>query len=472
MPSRHRIALPSFLHARIQGRDATPLLQDARHDEHDAHGETHEKRIHLDAEEIRGERGTGRDDHRRDGPVALDGTRQENRDRERQEDAAAAQRHREVRPEEHLRALVEHGDDSCDDDGREHETAREPEFRRTLRHIQHLAEDIAREHRADAEREPRRRADEREHDAAHRNAAEHDRLIGEQECRQREDGRHLGMRRMHVHADHRAGQADGQRDERSDECADRRRLRRRRGEDGLDVCLRADHADDDRDEVRQRHLHAAGEEVEPGVGGQRLMDLRLEEHRIAGCAARNQHAHPDDDHLEDAADARTLHAAEERIAGDKREQDARGRPERDGEDGRDDIDAWQAARDRAEKDAERGNDTREDAACPAVILHEILRDRLKRRAAQWARIKDAHDDEREPDADREPPGGQPDGRGELRRADRRAAADARAGNAAGDERHTGTASAETEALRRMDGTRRVNAAAEDNGDRRRNDDEL
>ena len=87
-------------------------------------------------------------------------------------------------------------------------------------------------------------------------------------------------------------------------------------------------------------------------------------------------------------------------------------------------------------------------------------------------VEQAHDDERKTRANREPPGRKSDRAGKLRRADRCATADAGAGNRASDHRHARRASAEAEAFGRMNGTGRIDAAAERDGDRHGDDGDL
>ena len=340
----------------------------------------------------------------------------------------------------------------------------------TQRHARAM-KDVAREHRADAKREAGNRAYEREHDAAHRDAAEQGRLLRQEVSRQREDWRDLGMHRTHVDADHRARQADRQADERRRKGRDGRRARVRRGEDGLDVRLRAEHADDDGREVREDMAHVAVQQVE-GASWQSRGDGGVCKQRMRRHSAGDGHRNPDDDHLEDAADAGTLHAAEEGVGCDSQhEQDRRGQ-EGDAEDRGDDVDGRQAARHGAEQDADGRDDAREDAAGQAEVLREELRDRLKRRAAQGLGVEKAHDDEADARADGEPPGREAGRRRKLCRTNGRAAADTRARDAARDERHAGRAPADAEALRRVDRARSPDAEAQDDRNRRADDDEL
>lgn len=217
--------------------------------------------------------------------------------------------------------------------------------------------------------------------------------------------------------------------------------------------------------------HVAVQQVE-GPFRQGCRDGRIGKERVRRHDAGDGHRAPDDDHLEDASDAGALHAAEEGVGRDgEYEQHGRGQ-ERDAEDRGDDVDGRQAARHRAEQDADGRDDAREDATGQAEVLREELRDRLERRAAQGSGVEEAHDDESDARADGEPPGRQSDCRGELRRADCRTAADTRARDAARDERHAGRAPADTESLRRVDRPRRPDAEAEDDGNRRADDDEL
>ena len=221
---------------------------------------------------------------------------------------------------------------------------------RAQRHAS-AVEDVAREHRADAERQAGNRADQGEHDAAHGDAAEQGCLLRQEVRRQREDRHDLRMRRAHVDADHRAGQSDRQADERCRKGRDGCRARIRGREDGLDVRLRAEHADDDGREVREDVAHVAVQQVE-GPLRQGCRDGRIGKERMRGHDAGDGHRDPDDDHLEDAADTGTLHAAEKGIGCDGQdEQDRRGQ-KRDAEDRGDDVDGRQAACHRAEQDAD------------------------------------------------------------------------------------------------------------------------
>ena len=181
--------------------------------------------------------------------------------------------------------------------------------------------------------------------------------------------------------------------------------------------------------------------------------------------AGDEEAPPEDRGLDHAADAGAFQPAEEAVARDERRERERRQIGREPCQRREDRDARQAARDRREEDAERRDDRREMTSAFSIIQHEVLRDRLKRRASERLRVEEPHDDEREARADREPPSRKPDRARELRRADRRAAADARAGDRPRDHRHAGRPPAEAVALRRVHGTCRIDPAAKRQSDR-------
>ena len=355
------------------------MAQVARDEAEGADGETEEERIAGGAEEDGDEGGDGREGHGERRAHGGDGAWREDGEAQRQEDAAAAEGHGEEVPEEDLASLVGQRDKGGQRDGQQHDEARDGELRemvrmvdrRDLGDVNRLArgvfgelvdlaraqrhagavEDVAREHRADAERESGNRADEREHDAAHGDAAEKCGLLGQEVDGQREDWHDLRMRRAHVDADHRTGQSDWQADERCRKGRDRCRARIRGREDGLNVRLRAEHADDDGREVREDVAHVAVQQVE-GPFRQGCRDGRIGKERMRGHDAGDGHRDPDDDHLEDAADTGTLHAAEKGIGCDGQdEQDRRGQ-KRDAEDRGDDVDGRQAACHRAEQDAD------------------------------------------------------------------------------------------------------------------------
>ena len=102
-----------------------------------------------------------------------------------------------------------------------------------------------REHCADAERESADAAHEGKHDAAHGDAADECSRVRKKVGGQCEDGRDVGRGRVHVDADDRARQPDGDDNERGGECTDGCRAWVGGGEDGLDVGLRGDDADDE-----------------------------------------------------------------------------------------------------------------------------------------------------------------------------------------------------------------------------------
>ena len=125
-----------------------------------------------------------------------------------------------------------------------------------------------REHCADAERESADAAHEGEHDAAHGDAADERSRVRKKVGGQCEDGRDVGRGRVHVDADDRARQPDGDDDERGGECTDSCRAWVGSGEDGLDVGLRGDDADDEREESGGDALGAGMSEA-PCAGRER-----------------------------------------------------------------------------------------------------------------------------------------------------------------------------------------------------------
>ena len=280
------------------------------------------------------------------------------------------------------------------------------------------------------------------------------------------------MRDVHVHADEGAGEADRNRDEGCSERADRCRARIRSGEDGLDVALRAEDADEQREDADECVLDTIADEREPRERRKCGTKSRVPRDGAPCEDAGDEQAAPEDGRLDHTADAGALEAAEEAVAGNEHREGERCCPGREPCQRRENRDARQAARNSGEEDAERRHDRREVARALAVVQHEILGDRLERRAAQRLCVEQAHDDEREARADREPPGRKSDRAGKLCRADRCAAADAGAGNRASDHWHARRASAEAEALRRMHGASRINAAAERNGNRHGDDGDL
>ena len=169
-----------------------------------------------------------------------------------------------------------------------------------------------------------------------------------------EDGRDVGCGGVHVDADERARQPDGDDDERGGKCADGRRARVGGGEDGLDVGLRGDDSDDEREESCGDALGAGVSEA-PCAGRERRVRCECRKSVPGGdaCEAKTQ---PQDDHLQDAADACAFYAAEEDIAGDERDEGECRRAVADAEDCGDEMESRQRARDGAEEDADGRNE--------------------------------------------------------------------------------------------------------------------
>ena len=112
-----------------------------------------------------------------------------------------------------------------------------------VRYFQQLPENIPGEHGADAQGESGNRADDREDDAAECDTAKPYRLVLQQIDGQDQDRLQVWLHGVHVHTDGCAGQAYRNYDERGYKGTNRGCTRIRGREDGLDVGLRAEHAD-------------------------------------------------------------------------------------------------------------------------------------------------------------------------------------------------------------------------------------
>ena len=329
--------------------------------------------------------------------------------------------------------------------------------------MQDRHQDIRHKHRPDSQRQPADRADERQHDAAHRKTADQEGRMIRKVRRKRQNRHHIRIKSAHVHTDSHRRKPDRNDNQRRRDAAGRGRNRRICRENTLDIRLRAKDADNHREQIRHRHLEPASEKIQMR---RRNCHGRRSQHLICFETA-DEKGKPDDSHLEDAPDGRTLHPAKKRIRRDKRHQDDCRWKLAHAEDRGNDFHPGQAARHRRKKNPYRRNHRRQTLRPPPVMHPQKLRNRRKPRRAHFLCIENPHQDESNPASQSEPPCRKPHTVRQLRRTHRRTAADHRPGNPAGHHGHPGTPSADTVSLSRPDLARLKNSHTDDKSHRQK-----
>ena len=164
--------------------------------------ETGEERIDgKDREESEKERDGRGKEHRREGPAFRNETGAEDGERQGEEYAAAAERHGEIVPEEHLRAGICRRNKAGRNENDENGAFCDAEEHLVVFDVKDLTGHIPGDHGADAERESADGADEGEENAAEGDPCEPLALMGDEVRRKDEDGEYVRIKSAHVHPD-------------------------------------------------------------------------------------------------------------------------------------------------------------------------------------------------------------------------------------------------------------------------------
>ena len=201
--------------------------------------------------------------------------RPENGERHGEEDAAAAERHGQVVPEEHLRFQMVQGEGAGRDEDGQNGELRDVQEQAVIADAEDHAGDIVGDHGAHAESQPADGADEGEQDASEGDACDDHAFMVDEVGGEHQNGEHRRIEGAHVHADGDEGQAHGNDDARRGDAPRRRRGGRGRGENGLYIGLGADDAHHHGEEGRRRGFRAVSGEAQPGHGREERIKFRI-----------------------------------------------------------------------------------------------------------------------------------------------------------------------------------------------------